>query len=273
MSDKQTAVNVRIDTQKPEEARNNREAIKAIADTVIFLGGEGLPFRGHEDDTKHHAEVGEQSTNSVGLFICLFNFQVSRGDNVLKKHLSIAVKNARYTSAPIQNQLIECAGKFISNKLVEEINGSGVFAILADESTDCSNKEQMALIIRFHDKNNEIREEFLKCIYMDSGVRGEELKSKILETLRDAGIDMSYCRGQGCDGAANMSGVRCGSASLVTTEYPLAIYMHCVCHKLNLVIQKTWSVQMVRNIMNTIKQLSYFLIFHLSAKERLKNRL
>ena len=56
-------------------------------------------------------------------------------------------------------------------------------------------KEQLALIIRFVDKNNEIRKEFLKFIYMDSGVRGEELKSKILETLRDADIDMSYCRG------------------------------------------------------------------------------
>ena len=131
-----------------------------------------LPFRGYEDDTKYHAEVGEQSINSVGLFINLLNFPVSHGDNVLKKHLSTAAKNARYRSAPIQNQLIECVGKVISNKLVEEFNESGVFAILADESTDCSNKEQLALIIRFVDKNNEIREEFLKFIYMNSGVRG-----------------------------------------------------------------------------------------------------
>ena len=75
-------------------------------------------FLGHEDDTKHHAEVGEQSINSVGLFINLLNFQVSRGDNVLKKHLSTAAKNARYPSVPTQNQLIECGGKVISNKLV-----------------------------------------------------------------------------------------------------------------------------------------------------------
>ena len=59
---------------------------------MIFLGREGLPFRGHEDDTKHHAEIGEQSINSVGLFINLLNFQVSRGDNVLKKHLYTAAK-------------------------------------------------------------------------------------------------------------------------------------------------------------------------------------
>ena len=57
------------------------------------------------------------------------------------------------------------------------------------------------------DKNNEIREEFPKFIYMGLGVRGEEqVKSKILETLRDAGIDMSYCRGQGYDGAAKQGG-------------------------------------------------------------------
>ena len=78
-----------------KEARNNKEAIKAIADTVIFLGREGLPFRGHEDDTKHHAEVEEQSINSVGLFINLLNFQVSPGDNVLKKHLSTAAKKCK----------------------------------------------------------------------------------------------------------------------------------------------------------------------------------
>ena len=184
----------------------------------------------------------------------------------LKSILSTAARNARYTSAPIQNQLIECAGKIISNKLVEEINESGVFAILADESTDCSNKEQLVLIIRFVDKKNEIGEEFLQFIYMDSGVGREELKSKILGTLRDAGIDMSYCRGQGYDGAANMSGVRCGCASLITAEYHLAIYMHCACHKLNLVIQKTHSVQMVRNIMDTIKKLSYS--FNLSLKRQ-----
>ena len=51
-----------------------------------------VPFRGHEYDTKHHAEVGEQSINSVGLFINLLNFQISRSDNILKKHLSTAAK-------------------------------------------------------------------------------------------------------------------------------------------------------------------------------------
>ena len=67
-SDMQTDVYVRIDTQKTEEARNNRKAIKAIADTVIFLGREGLPFHGHEDDTNTMQKLeNSQSTASVYL--------------------------------------------------------------------------------------------------------------------------------------------------------------------------------------------------------------
>ena len=36
--------------------------------TLIFLGRKGLPFRRHADDYKHLAQLGEHSTNSVGLF-------------------------------------------------------------------------------------------------------------------------------------------------------------------------------------------------------------
>ena len=39
---------------------------------------------------------------------------------------------------------------------------SKFFSVLADEAQDCSNKEQMPVIIRFVDKDKEIREEFFR---------------------------------------------------------------------------------------------------------------
>ena len=48
--------------------------------SIIFLGQTNLAFRGHKDDYKFHAEVGEQSTDSAGLFQNLLNFRVSCGD-------------------------------------------------------------------------------------------------------------------------------------------------------------------------------------------------
>ena len=54
----------------------------------------------------------------------------------------------------------------------------------------------MALIIKFVDRNNVIRAEFLRFIYIDSGLRGVDVKANILDALRDCDIDMKNCRGQ-----------------------------------------------------------------------------
>ena len=64
----------------------NREALKAIS------GREGLPLRGHEDDSKHDANVCEKSSKNVGLFQNVLNFQDYCGDNVLREHLNTSAK-------------------------------------------------------------------------------------------------------------------------------------------------------------------------------------
>ena len=45
-------------------------------------------------------------------------------------------------------------------------------------------------------------------------------------------VNLSKLRGQAYDGAGNMSGPTKGMTAIVATEYPLAIYCHC----LNLVV-------------------------------------
>ena len=113
----QLAINIQLDAYKKETIRNNREMLKSIVECIIFLGRNNLAFRGHKDDYKFH-EVGEQSTDSVGLFQNLFNFRVSCGDDVLKRHLQTCPKNSRYTSAPVQNELIEACGRVLTKKLL-----------------------------------------------------------------------------------------------------------------------------------------------------------
>ena len=88
-----------------------------------------------------------QSEGQVGNFINLLNFRVAAGDKVLEEHLKTAARNALYTSAPIQNELIEACGKVILKKLGERIRSAKFFSVLADEATDISNKYQLALVI------------------------------------------------------------------------------------------------------------------------------
>ena len=66
---------------------------------------------------------------------------------------------------------------------------------MADEAADCSNKEQMSVVIRFVDANNDIREEFIRFAECKNGTTGLELAKMILNTLQDFGLDIENCRG------------------------------------------------------------------------------
>ena len=47
----------------------------------------------------------------------------------------------------IQNEIMAILGKQIQDKLVDECNASGHFALLADETTDKSTKEQLTIFV------------------------------------------------------------------------------------------------------------------------------
>ena len=135
----------------------------------------------------------------------MLNFRVASGDKVLEEHLKTSSRNAKYTSAPIQNEVIDACGKVITQKLAMRIKESGFFPVIADEATDISNKQQLVLVIRYLDLSNDIREDFMKSIHCEDGVTGENIKNYILEAIREVGIDMSISRGQGYDGGGNMA--------------------------------------------------------------------
>ena len=109
-------------------------------------------MRGHKDSTKNHPEVGKSGLTNSGNFVELLMYRVRGGDKTLENHLQNAPRNAKYTSLDIQNELIECCRDLIVEQLVGEVKESRYYSILADEATDCSMKEQLALIFRFVDK-------------------------------------------------------------------------------------------------------------------------
>lgn len=57
-SGKTLPIEILIDKQRNSIIQQNREKLKAVVETVIFLGRNGLPFRGHRDDLKFLPEVG-----------------------------------------------------------------------------------------------------------------------------------------------------------------------------------------------------------------------
>src|SRR6218665_2308701 len=70
-----------------------------------------------------------------------------------------------------------------------------------------------------------------------NGLDAKSLSGLILDTLKLYGLEIASCLvGQGFDGASVMSGVNKGVQQMVRQSAPLAIYVHCYAHKLNLIL-------------------------------------
>ena len=67
-----------------------------------------------------------------------------------------------------------------------------------------------------------------------------------------------------------MAGCVNGTATLITNEYPQALYLHCASHCLNLAVVKSLKVTSVHNMMNVVERVYYFLLHIQNEKEHLK---
>ena len=238
--------------------QENRNFLHSIIDTIILCGRLCISLRGHRDNSDCFPKVGEYAPYSVGNFVDLLNFRIRSGDNALESHLRNCGRNASYVSPQIQNELIDCCGEVISDKIISDIKSAKIFSIICDEACDSSTKEQMSLVFRYVDSDLNLKEDFLRFVHCKEGLSGKALSTVILETLNVLGLDIKDCRGQCYDGAGNVAGKINGCQSHILRENKLALYTHCSSHRLNLVICNSCSVHYVRNMMDQIKQITYF---------------
>lgn len=169
-----------------------------------------------------------------------------------------------YTSSFIQNELINTFGCLIQSEIINEVKNSGVYSVLADETTDISQIEQFSLCVSYFDDTlYNIREDFLPFVPVYD-VTGAGLANTVLKTLSDLGLDLNKLRGQGHVGASAMRRQFRGVQAYVKEKFPLALYTHCSSHVLKLCLSDASNLPSVRNCMGVIKEVCAF--FHVSAK-------
>ena len=89
---------------------------------------------------------------------------------MLEQHLKNCSKNAGFISKTSQYDLNSSRGQFITELVIRKIKENQFFfSILADQASDCSNQEQVSLLIRYVVSDCVIREEFLGFLYCNLG--------------------------------------------------------------------------------------------------------
>ncbi|XP_066351353.1 uncharacterized protein [Miscanthus floridulus] len=219
------AIDYHIDKWTDEELRLYKKRLKYSLRCIKFLLLQGLAFRENDES--------EESSNR-GNFIELLKFFAGNSDEVNKYVLNNALGNCTLTSPKIQKQIIHCCAIETRKKIIEEL-GDEPFAILADESSDISHKEQLALCLCFVDKLGRPCEHFIGVVHVDD-TTSLSLKEAIKGLLDSNGLSMTQIRGQGYDGASNMKGDIKGLKTLIMKESPSAYYIHCFAHQLQLVL-------------------------------------
>ncbi|XP_024196480.1 zinc finger MYM-type protein 1-like [Rosa chinensis] len=224
MNEKQHIRNI-IDQNVHQSRIGYRVRLEASVDCIRFLLRQGLAFRGHDES--------ENSSNQ-GNFLQLLQFLIDHNDEVRAVALKNAPANLRLTSPWIQKDIVNAAAVETTNVIMRNMSDA-FFSILVDESRDVSVKEKMAVTFRYVDKIGCVIESFIGIEHVAS-TTAISLKKAIDALFSKHGLSFSRLRGQGYDGASNMSGELNGLKTLILKENSSAFYVHCFAHQLQLAL-------------------------------------
>ncbi|XP_052809538.1 zinc finger MYM-type protein 1-like [Mya arenaria] len=142
-----------------------------------------------------------------------------------------------------------------------------MFRVYRRRSHRCQHDGAKALCLRFYDSSkHELCEEFLGFGGCQS-TTGEALADAFIANLLGANVQIEKMRGQGYDGAANMSGIHKGVQARISARIPGAVYTHCKAHSLNLAIIHALEEVFARNMMSVVQTIAF--AFNYSAKRLL----
>ena len=190
------AISSVIESLRVAQIEYNRKVLRSIVSSVIFCGKQNVALRGHMESST------DNSSKNRGNFLALLDFRAEGGDEIIAKHLRECARNATYKSATIQNDIIAITMEYLRNQIISEITEHApFFTILADETTNVSNTEQLCISIRFVGETCSIHKEFLGFVSLALAT-GEAVTTSILEALQTWLLDVKNCRGQGYDGAS-----------------------------------------------------------------------
>ncbi|XP_060847136.1 zinc finger MYM-type protein 1-like [Rhopalosiphum padi] len=235
----------KMSTALQKEIQTNRMYIKCLIDIVLYLGRQGIAFRGHHED--------ETSVNK-GNFKEMCEFLLKHYPdfcNVYKNTL------LNHTSWSIQNELIETCAANVKSTIIQKIIDCGMFSISCDEARS-HKQEQLSICVRYP-HGMDIYERFLGFVDVSEKQTADALVLKLVEFLNASKLDKIPIIGQAYDGANVMSGHIGGVQAKLKIVHPpakCAVYVHCMAHKINLVvIDMCKHLKDARNLFNALEAL------------------
>ncbi|KAI3465093.1 hypothetical protein Pfo_021756 [Paulownia fortunei] len=173
-----------IDKQSAELVAKNRLRLKVSIDVARLCAFQGTAFRTHNECLDLH---------NHGNFLEIMKQTASYNDEVRSVVLENAPQSASYTSPQIQKEILSLYASRIQRFIREEI-GDAKYCLI-----------QMAIVLRFVDKEGFIRERFFDVVHVED-IKASTLKREISSVLSRNNLIIQNIQGQEYDGASTMRG-------------------------------------------------------------------
>ena len=244
-----------IDDGHRNYVKRNREFLRVIIECLFYTAQQNIAQRGHEED---RSNLGQRSDVNRGNFLELLHLR-SKDIPWLEEKLNTQLQDhAQWTSPTIQNELLQIFADLIIELICKDVRESRWYGIIIDETSDISRDEQVSFCLSY--LANGTKKEAFVGFHATKTTDGEALYKLVKEVMNDLQLELQNIVGECFDGASNMSGVNKGLSARMKECSPLAIYVHCYGHFLNLALQDTLTtVEPLRNTLGTIQSLYNFL--------------
>jgi hypothetical protein len=221
---------------------DERQYLKVVMECLQFLGRQGIALRGNEDGNDN-----------------LTQLLLLRGKDhprVIQRIQSKESSKKRYTHHDYQDELLQIMANQVLRKKLREVKKSNFYAIMCDEYTDISNKEQLSICVRWVDDNLEAHEDFLGY-YQIPNIKSDTIVSAIKDALTRFELPLTNLRGQTYDGASNMMGHKSGVAKKIREIQPKALETHCHGHTLSLSVKDmTNQSKLLSDVIGTVGEIT-----------------
>lgn len=213
-----------------ENVRLNRLIMERVINTVFFLGKQELAFRGHDETT--------DSVNR-GNFKELLHLLISTSPSEIQNQYEKIKNIFKGDSKSIQNEVIDCISDYLNEAVKNEMIDAIFFSLQVDDTTDLTQTSQCSVIVRFVNTEGILVERFLG-FHDVSADRTSESLYNMIDKILDPFDYKTKLVGQCYDGASVMSGHLNGLQMKFKEKAPQAVFVHCLAHRLNLVLQQSF---------------------------------
>ncbi|KAE9521331.1 hypothetical protein AGLY_018274, partial [Aphis glycines] len=203
-----------VDTEK-EYWKNILIRVCAV---VKSLSCRGLPFRGDNE---------QFGSSHIGFMMCLELIFLAKH---ISNHGNHGKGHTNYLSHFTYEQFIKLMTVKVQNKVVEEIIRARYFSISIDSTPDIGHIDQLSFI--FSDGLSVKR---FFCFLENIVHKSQNMADAVFSILKKYNLDITYLREQSYDNAKNMSDVYSGLQARFREVAPLADFILCSAHSLNLI--------------------------------------